>query len=563
MKPFDNRLDSSGFLDQESLYGNARLIWVSVPLFLLVIFFFSSCERESQVERASREGVLLLGNSADPKSLDLQQVSGVLEGNIIRSLFEGLIQLHPTEDLHHLPGVALSITPDADFVKWTVKLRPEAKWSDGVPITAEDFRFSYERILTPSFGAKYAEMLYFLKGAEAFNKKEITHFSEVGFEMMGAHEFVLTLRGPTPFFLELLKHYTWYPVPKHQVLKFGEIGSLGNLWSRAENLVGNGPYRIKSYRRNSHLEVERNPNYWNAKNVTLNGIRFLPISNAFTEARMFRDGQLHVTSTAAPEVVDFIKRKNPSALRQEPFLGTVLYRFNTKREPLNDPRVRRALGLSIDREALTNSVFRGFLASYGITPPMAEYQAPRGVSFDPLSAKKLLSAAGFPEGKGFPRLKILIVSRETNAALATAIQAMWRLHLGIEVEIENKEWTAYLSAMHTQDYDISGGSWIGDFIDPLTFLEMWSPGNGNNNTGWANEAFSQKLQASFQTTGAKERYKLLHEAEKILLDELPVAPIAWWGKNYLLHSSVEGWHPLLLDNHPYHSIKLRPNPSKP
>lgn len=535
----------------------SRLLFI--PVLSLLLF---SCQQESQVDKATREGILLIGNSADPKSLDLQVVSGVIESNVMRALYEGLVQFHPTEDLGAPPGAALSVTPDETYTVWTVKLRPEAKWSDGTPVTSEDFRFSYERLLTPSFGAKYAEMLYFLEGAEEFNKRETPDFSSVGFEVTDPYGFVLTLRGPTPFFKEILKHYTWFPVPKHQVLKFGKIDMVGNPWSRVENLVSNGPFRIKSYRRNHHIEVERNPNYWDAENISLNGIRFLPISNSFTEARMFRDGQLHITNTAAPEVVDLMKREDPEMLRQEPYLGTVIYRYNNNRKPLDDVRVRMALSLTIDREALCDSVFRGFDPAYGMTPPMGDYDPPHGIELNPEKAKKLLAEAGFPDGEGFPRLKLLIASRETNAALATAIQAMWREHLNVEVEIENKEWSAYMVAMQELDYDIIGGGWIGDYIDPLTFLEMWTAGNGNNRTGWESEPFGAKLKESFQANNPADRYRLLHEAEKILLNDSPATPISWWGKNYLIHPSVKGWEPLLLDNHPYTNVRLVPQPAK-
>jgi oligopeptide transport system substrate-binding protein len=515
-----------------------------------------ACQKESQVDRASREGILLIGNSADPKSLDLHIVSGVLESNIMRALFEGVVQFDAKEDLAAPLGAATELTPDETYTVWTVKLRPDAKWSDGEPLTAEDFAFSYERILRPNLLAKYADMLFFLKGAEAFNKGDTTDFSTVGIEVIDEHTFKLTLRGPTPYFRELLKHYTWYPVPKHVVLKHGAIDMIGNRWSKPENLVGNGPFRIKSYLRNDHIEVERNPHYWDAANVKLNGIRFLPIINPFTEARMFRDGQLHITYSATPEIVDLMAKEAPHMLRQEPYLGTDFYRFNTKRKPFDDMRVRQALSLSIDRDGLQNSVYRGYLTAYGMTPPMQGYEPPRGVAFDPERARKLLAEAGFPGGAGFPRKKLLISS--SNTTLATAVQAMWRKELGVEVEIESKEWTAYLAATQEMEYDIVSAGWIGDYIDPLTFLEMWMPGNGNNNTGWENEEFNQLLQKSFKETNPAERYRQLFAAEEILLREAPIAPIAWRGKNYLLHPSVKGWHPLLLDCHPYNPVQLVP-----
>ena len=167
-----------------------------------------------------------------------------------------------------------------------------------------------------------------------------------------------------------------------------------------------------------------------------------------------------------------------------------------------------------------------------------------------------------PGGKGFPRLKILIADKGTNSALATAIQAMWREHLGVEVEIQSMEWTAYMVAMQEEDYEIMGGGWIGDYIDPLTFLEMWTAGNGNNRTGWESEPFGAKLKESFKVTDPAIRNRLLREAEEILLADSPMTPISWWGKNYLLHPSVEGWEPLLLDNHPFTHIRLVPQPPK-
>jgi oligopeptide transport system substrate-binding protein len=519
-----------------------------------------SCQRESQVDKATRQGILLLGNSSDPKSFDPQVVSGVIESNLNRALFEGLVNFHPSEDLAAPPGVAYELTPDETSTVWTAKLRPDAKWSDGMPVTAEDFAFAYERILTPDLGAKYSEMLYFLKGAEAFNKGEAKDFSTVGIKVIDPLQFTITLRGPTPYFREVLKHPTWNPVPKHMVLKYGKIGQIGNPWSKPYRLVSNGPFRIKSFRRNDHIEVERNPYYWDAKNVKLNGIRFLPISNTFTETRMFRDGQLHVTYAAAPDMVDFMMKHDPASVRQEPYLGTDFYRFNTTRKPFDDARVRRALSMAIDREALCDSVYRGYTPAYGITPPTDDYTPPHGAFFDPEQAKKLLAEAGFPGGKGFPRKKLLISNRE--ATQPVAVQAMWRKHLGVEVEIEFKEWTAYLLATQTLDYDMVASGWIGDFIDPLTFLEIWSPGNGNNNTGWENKEFVDTLAKSFQESDPAARFDLLKSAESIMLSEAPIAPIAWRGKNYFLHPSVKGWNPLLLDSHPYNSVELVPQETK-
>ena len=530
------------------------LLTFLVPLLLML----SSCEKESQVAKATREGILLLGNSNEPKGLDPHIVTGVIEANILRALFEGLITNDPTSDTAEPGGAALSVTPDATATVWTAKLRPDGKWSDGMPVTAQDFAFSYQRLLTPELGAQYAEMLYFIKGAEDFNKGKTTDFSTVGVEVLDPLTLRLTLRGPTPYFPEILKHFTWTAVPQHVVLKFGTIGQRGNPWTRLENIVGNGPYQMKSWRRTDHIEVERNPHYWNAKNVILNGVRFLPVTNIYTEGRMFRDDQLHVTYGATPEVVDQMKKERPDQLRQEPYVGTDFFRLNNTRKPMDDIRVRQALSAATDRQALCDHVYRGYKPAYGITPPMGTYDPPHIASYDPQKAKRLLAEAGYPDGKGFPRLKVLIASKETAATLAQALQAMWRDTLGVEVEIENKEWNAYLVATHDLDYDIAYGGWVGDYLDPLTFLEMWSPGNGNNNTGWNNPAFAGLLQQSCQESDATHRLERLHQAEAILIEESPVVVVAWKARNYLVHPSVEGWNPLLLSNNPFQFIRITP-----
>jgi oligopeptide transport system substrate-binding protein len=529
---------------------------------LLFIFAFfpliSSCQKESQVEQATREGILLIGNSGEPKGLDPHIVSGVLESNILRALFEGLVATDPQSDTAAPGGAALEVTPDATATVWTAKLRADGKWSDGMPVTAQDFAFSYERILSPNLGAKYAEMLYFLKGAEDFNKGANKDFSSVGVQVIDDDTLRLTLRGPTPYFREILKHFTWTAVPRHVVLKHGKIDQRANPWCRPENIVGNGPYQLKSWRRTDHIEVERNPFYWDAAHVTLNGVRFLPISNPYTEGRMFRDGQLHLTYSATSEMVDMMKKEHPTKLRQEPYVGTAFFRYNLTRKELKDVRVRKALSCAVDRNAICANVFRGFTPAYAMTPPMGDYQPPHDAGYDPEKARQLLAEAGYPGGKNFPRLKILIASKETSATLAQAMQAMWRDTLGIEVEIENKEWSAYLAAIQDLDYDIANSGWVGDYLDPLTFLEMWTPNNGNNLTGWDSPEFSKLLQQSFQESDATQRLKSLYQAESILIDDAPVMFIAWQARNYLIHPSVEGWHPLLLSNNPYQSIRLVP-----
>ena len=532
----------------------------AVLIALAGALLFPACSGETPVERGTREGILIMGNASEPKGFDPHVVSGVLESNIIRSLFEGLVGGHPSEDGVALPGVAERWEPNEDSSVWTFHLREDAVWSDGHPLTAEDFLFSFERLLTPSLASDYSFMLYYIRGAEAFHTGETTDFSTVGVSAPDPHTLVVELNGPLPFLPEITKHYTWYPVPKHVVLRYGEIGEPFTKWTRPGHIVSNGPFVLKSWRINDHVEVEKNPLYWDADTVTLNGIRFLPIINAYTEARMFRNDQLHITYTLAPEMIGHSKEHMPENVRTQLYLGTYFARCNVDSPAFSDPRVREAFSLAIDQQSIIDNVTLGNQKpATGLVPPFGDYPPSTPVTFDPERARELLAEAGYPGGKGLPDIEFLTTDQDTAKALSEALQAMWKEHLGVTVKIKQMEWTSYLSTMFDQNYDLAAGGWIGDYLDPLTFLDMWIEGGGNNRTGWSNSEFEKILHRAGQTGDATERYQLLKEAEELFLSERPILPIYWYTRNVLISDNVEGWDSLILDNHPYKFVRLRPS----
>ncbi|MBB5350198.1 oligopeptide transport system substrate-binding protein [Haloferula luteola] len=516
-----------------------------------------SCSRETQVERANREGILILGNSGEPKSLDPQLVTGVIESKIINSLMEGLVADDPENDDGLPPGAAASWEHNDDLTEWTFHLRPEGRWSDGVPLTASDYVFSFHRMLHPDLIAPYVEMLYFIENAEAFNKGEISDFSKVGVWADDDLTLRFKLREPVPFLPSLTRHYTWFAVPRHVILQHGKMTDRFTDWSEPPNMVGNGPFRLKSWKFHDSIEVEKNPHYWGADQVALNGIRFLPIENPYTEARAFFSGQLHSSYTLPPDLIDSVRKKSPKYLRQEPYVGTVFVRLNTTRKGLDDPRVRRALGLAIDRAALTEYVLEGYFPATSLTPKMGQYEPDPVLRFDPEEARRLLAEAGYPDGKGFPRFSVLI-SRPAARASTEALQAMWREHLNIIVDIQNKDWGSYISAQQSLDFDIASAGWIGDYLDPTTFLNLWTQGNGNNNTGWSNPEFENLLDQAAHESDAAQRLEILRKAESVVMAEQPILPVAYYSRNYLLRPEVKGWHPLLLDNHPFKTLRLDP-----
>ncbi len=514
------------------------------------------CKGEPPIDAYTEKKILILGNSTEPQGLDPQIVTGVIESNIIRALFEGLCVEHPSKQGVHLPGAAEHWQANDDFTEWTFHLRRDGKWSDGTPVSAEDFLFSYQRILHPDFGADYASMLYYILGAEAYNKGETTDFSTVGVSAPDAYTLKVKLKASIPFLPDLTKHYTWYPVPKHIILKHGKMQQRNTPWTEPENLVSNGAFMLKDWRLNDYIHAVRNPHYWDKQTVKLNGIRFLPISNQYTEARMFFNQQLHATYGLAPEMIEYAANKYSQYLRQETYLGTNFIRFNVTDPLLDDLRVSKALALSIDSQAIITHILKGGQKpAYGMVPPTDDYQTPKAVSFDPVRAKELLEQAGYG-GNNKLRITLLSTDREVSKRLSEAYQDMWKKHLGAEVSIEQREWKTYLSRMSGLDYQLALGGWIGDYPDPTTFLDMWKTGDGNNRTGWSNKDYEALLAKAEQTKDPEARLRILELAEALFLSEMPIIPVYWYTTNYLLHTAVKGWHPLLLNNHPYKFVDL-------
>ena len=618
--------------------------------------FLWSCESRSSVEVASEEGILIMGNSGEPKGLDPHIVSGVLESNVIRSLFEGLVEAHPSKDGVALPGVATKWYPvnEEQPDEWVFELRKDARWSDGKPLTAQDFLFSFRRLLTPALASDYSFMLYYIRDAEPYHKSQRSYllsrndanfskewwdslkeidfgpnekaaegsFNFIGLDKLSAsqletlllkpdlfkwpesvsleirrklirknldfeksnrgklgkdqlkdlwplidfgasapddHTLRVELNSPIPFLPEITKHYTWYPVPRHTVLKHGKIGDRFTDWTKPDNLVCNGAFVLKSWKFNDHIEVTCNPLYWDKENVGINGVRFLPITNLYTEGRMYYDGQMHVTYTIASELIEHSRENYPEHVRSELYLGTYFIRTNVSNKPFTDPRVRLAFSLSLNQKSLIDNVLKGGQKpAAGLVPPFGDYPASDVVAFDPELARKLLAEAGYPGGKGLPDMEFLTTDKESSKMTAEALQAMWKEHLGATIKIKQMEWTSYITAMFDKDYDLAAGGWIGDYMDPLTFLDMWMKDGGNNRTGWHNEEFEDILGKAAQTGDPSKRYALLAQAEALFLRERPILPVYWYTRNYLLHPDVKGWSPLLLDNHPYKFLRLEP-----
>jgi len=540
---------------------SARPYLTTILVALLALALAACGERERDVDLAAQEGILLLGNGSEPKSIDPHLVTGVTENTIIQSMIEGLISYHPSDDTEPYPGIAESWESNDDFTVWTFKLRDNAKWTNGDPVVASDFVYSWQRILSPALGAEYAEMLYVVENAVAFHQGEISDFSQVGVKALDDQTLEVTLKGSTPHFLSMLKHYSFYPVNPRAVEEHGGMTDRQSGWSTVENFVGNGPFKIKEWNTNNFLEVERNPDYWDAANVGLNGIRFFPIENLNTEHTAFQGGRLHVTYEVPADRIPRLREEGDSSLTIDPYLGSYFYRLNVTREPFNDPRVREALSLSIDRNLIVERVSQGGQTpATGFVPDgISGYATSEAVSYDPERAKQLLAEAGYPDGEGFPPAEILINTSENHRKIAEAIQAMWREKLGIEIGIFNQEWKVYLDSQSSLEYDVSRSGWIADYVHPMTFLEIFTAGNGNNDTGWENAEYDSLIRRAQTARTEEQRTALMQQAEAILLEELPIVPIYWYTRPRMIDPRVQGWEPKLLDNRPFKNISIASN----
>ncbi len=537
----------------------------SLVLALAVFVVLPGCAKKETTARSAAatratpaKKVLRYGNGAEPQELDPQVVTGAPEHRLVQAFLEGLVSEDP--QLNIIPGVAEKWEISPDGLVYTFHLRADAQWSNGEPVTAGDFLGSARRMLTPSFGAEYAYMLWVVAGAEDFYKGKLADFSQTGFQAPDARTYQLTLRQPTPFLLHAMNHEAWQPVPIATIKKFGGLESKNTPWTRPENFVGNGPYVLKSWRPNQMIVAERSPTYWDRASVKVDEIDFYPVELADTEEKMFRAGQLDVTYEVPLSKIDVYRRENPTALRIDPFDTVYFYRFNVQRKPFDDVRVRRALALSVDRERIVKHVLHaGEQPAYALVPPSVPgYVSQHHFHEDLAEAKRLLAAAGYPDGKGFPPVELLYNTLEKHRVIAEAIQQMWRKNLGIDITLFNQEWKVYMDAQHTKNFQLERGGWQADYVDPHVFFDLWETNGGNNDTNWGNPEYDRLLHTALSAPNEAARFAIYQQMEKIFLEEMPVMPLYFYTYVRLVNPRVKNYVTTPLDNFPWKYVDLVP-----
>ncbi len=489
--------------------------------------------------------VFSFNNQAEPEYLDPNLMSGQPDGRIARMIFEGLTTPDP-RTLAPLPGQAERWDISTDKKTYTFHLRDGLTWTDGRPVTANDFVFAWRRALSPVSGARNAGLLYCIENAEAFNKNRDPDSAHVGVSAPDARTLVVRLTHPTPYFLFLTAYYTFLPVPEWCIAQHGDR------WTRPENIVSNGPFRMTEWRQRDRIVCVKNARYWDAANVRLTRINAYAVDDLNTGTSLYKAGTIDWSPSGSVPATYVPYIRHNQDFRSALYQAVYYYSVNVTRKPFDNPDVRRALALAIDRNAIANDLLRKTRPPYGNFVPQGYpgYHSPPGIPSDADAARAALARAGYPGGRGFPPMEILFNTSEDHRRIAEAIQGMWTNTLGIKVTLSNQEWASYLKATTSLQYDVARRSWIGDYLDPTTFLAAMRTGDGNNRTGWSSREYDDLLRRAEAEPDTALRNAMLERAETILLDQAPVLPIYHYSLTELVKPYVRGLYPTVLDVHP-------------
>lgn len=513
-----------------------------------------------------RPADLVIVNGNEPESLDPAVVSAVPDMRITKALFEGLLRLEGRTG-RPVPGLAERYEVSADGKTWTFHLRTNLAWSTGEPLTAQDVVYSWRRALDPATAADYAGQLFHIRNAQAFYNQRLADPSQVGFRALDPFTFQVELEWPVAFFPDLCCLPVLAVVPRSAIAKHGDQ------WVTRLPLPASGPYQLESWRLNDRVRLRKNPFYWNAARTRSELVDLLPTASSHTALNLYETGAADVIwdkDLVPLELMDVLKERPD--FHNFGFLGTFFYRFNVTRKPLDDPRVRRAFALATDRDQILKKLTLGGErpARHFVPEGVAHYRSPAGGECDPAAARRLLAEAGYPGGRGFPPLQYTFFSGAGGAAklqgrIAVELQAIWRETLGVEIGLRQIERKVFYSALARLDYAIAASSWVGDYNDPNTFLDLFLSHSGNNWTGWKNERYDALVGAANHQTDLHHRAELFGEAEALLvLEQAPIVPIYFYAGFMLFDAGrIQGIHPNLLDEHPLQDIFRAPSGGAP
>ena len=507
--------------------------------------------------------VLRYISGSEPESLDPHVSSGQPEARLYVGLFDGLTEYHP-ETGQPIPALAERWEANSDNSAFVFHLR-EAKWSNGDPITAQDFVYSLRRALAPEFASRTAYLAYYVEGAQAYNEGKGTA-EDVGVEAIDDRTVRYTLAQSVPFFPGLVAHQFFRPVPRKAVEAYGQA------WTQPANIVTSGAYTLKTWQPYNKLVYVRSPTYWDAAAVKLDQITFYPLEDATTMMNLYKAGEVDALYNHVPPAAWIDILRTTEDHMDKPEAAIDYYMLNTTKPPMTDIRVRKAFNMSIDKAGLaayqrTIKPLTAF-SPEGIFPG---YPQPAGDPFDPARAQALLAEAGYRDAAGrydpskFPigDVELTYNTTERNRQIAEYVQAQWKQNLRLTVPLKNMEWKTFLDYRAKLEYKgVARTGWVGDYMDPYTFLDLFTTKAGDNGTGWSTPEFVNAVRAANREGDPQKRYVLLANAEKMLLDAQPVIPLATSSTNWMKKPYVKGMYANPITIHAWKFVYIEHDPAK-
>lgn len=505
---------------------------------LATVLLTISCKGKKSEKSVDNSRVIHRGIQGEPKTLDPNLITGTWEADVDKDLFLGLMT--DAIDASPMLGAAKGWDVSQDGKTYVFTLRQDSKWSDGTPVTAHDFVFSYQRTVNPETASQYASILYPIKNAKAINNAKIKDLNQLGAKALDDFTLEITLENPTPFFLALLTHQSAYPVPKHVVEKFGKS------WSKPENIVSNGAFKLVEWQSQSYLKAVKNEYFYDADKVKVDEVYYYPLEDRSAALKRFRAGEIDFNSDFPIEQYQWLKTNMPKETVVSPYLGVQYYSINYRLKKFQDKRVRKALSLAVNREVIAEKVLAaGQLPAYSFVPPLNGYQSATlefknsKMEERVAEAKKLLADAGY-SGENPLKVQIRYNTGENDKKVAVAVASMWK-EIGVESELFNAEVTVHYDELREGQFEVGRARWIADYPDAQNFLMLLEYPSEFNYGAFNNNEYNALMEKAAQTVDLEKRGKVMQQAEQLMLDEYAIIPIFYYVSKNLVSTKLKGW----------------------
>lgn len=516
-----------------------KVLAILLALTFVFSFILAGCGGDNTTDKKA-EKVITYNLGASPETLDPTMSTGLPEATIQNALFEGLYRYDKDKKLQ--PAVAEKVDISADGTKFVFTIRKGVKWSNGDPVTAHDFEYSWKRLLDKNTAAEYAYQAFYIKNGEEFNAGKVSA-DQVGVKATDDYTLEVELVAPTPYFLDLTAFANLFPLHKDTV----EANK--NWASSPDTIIGNGPYKMVKFQAQEKVEMVKNENYWDAKNVNLDKLIMTFVEDENTELSMFESNQIDIAESVPVKDTKKLLADGEAVSFPEP--GTYYYIFNCNKKPFDNAKVRKAFTYAINRQAIIDNITQaGQKPALAFTPygfpdvtVDKDFRSVGGDYFkdnDVEKAKQLLAEAGYPDGKGLPEIEILYNTMESHQKIAEAIAQMWKENLGANVKLRNTEWGVYLNERDEGNFMVARAGWMADYNDAMTYMDMHITDGGNNDSFWSNAEYDKLISEAKASNDQKVRMEKMHEAEKILMDEMPIAPIYFYVNVNMYKPWVQG-----------------------